>query len=46
LTFSNQSLFIDFAILLWTFDIQKARDATGAEITPSLTDVVDAGATV
>lgn len=45
-TFASQSLFIDFALLLWTFDIQKARDATGAEITPSLTDVVDAGVTV
>ncbi|KDR69689.1 hypothetical protein GALMADRAFT_230616 [Galerina marginata CBS 339.88] len=45
-TFATQSLFIDFALLLWTFDVQKARDAIGVEITPSLTDVVDAGVTV
>ncbi|KAG6853456.1 hypothetical protein C0991_004243 [Blastosporella zonata] len=45
-TFANQSLFIDFALLLWTFNIEKARDDQGNEITPSLTDVVDAGVTV
>ncbi|KAJ3563358.1 hypothetical protein NP233_g8993 [Leucocoprinus birnbaumii] len=45
-TFANQSLFIDFALLLWTFNIEKARDEQGNEITPSLTDVVDAGVTV
>lgn len=45
-TFASQSLFIDFALLLWAFDVKKARDETGAEITPSLTDVVDAGVTV
>ena len=46
MTFASQSLFIDFAFLLWAFDVKKARDATGAETTPSLTDVVDAGVTV
>ncbi|KAG6907102.1 hypothetical protein DXG01_010515 [Tephrocybe rancida] len=45
-TFATQSLFIDFALLLWAFNIEKARDAQGNEITPSLTDVVDAGVTV
>lgn len=45
-TFASQSLFIDFALLLWTFNIEKARDHQGNEITPSLTDVVDAGVTV
>lgn len=45
-TFASQSLFIDFSLLLWAFNIEKARDAQGNEILPSLTDVVDGGVTV
>ncbi|KAF8484313.1 cytochrome P450 [Gautieria morchelliformis] len=44
--FASQSLFIDFANLLWAFNIGKACDSQGNEITPSLTDVVDAGVVV
>jgi hypothetical protein len=44
--FANQSLFIDFALLLWAFKIEKAVDAHGNEILPSLTDVIDAGVVV
>ncbi|KAF8970727.1 cytochrome P450 [Flammula alnicola] len=44
--FASQSLFIDFAVLLWAFNIETARDAQGNEITPSLTDVIDAGVVV
>ncbi|TCD70035.1 hypothetical protein EIP91_005287 [Steccherinum ochraceum] len=45
-TFASQSLFINIAQLLWAFDVKKAFDADGNEITPSLTDVIDAGVTV
>ncbi|EJD00110.1 cytochrome P450 [Fomitiporia mediterranea MF3/22] len=44
--FAQQSLFINFAQFLWAFNIEKARDAQGNEITPSLTEVIDAGVTV
>ncbi|KAI0072737.1 cytochrome P450 [Panus rudis PR-1116 ss-1] len=44
-TFASQSLFINIAQLLWAFNIQKAVDADGKEITPSLIDVIDAGVT-
>jgi len=44
--FASQSLFIDFATLLWAFDIEPICDDQGNKIMPSLTDVVDGGVTV
>ncbi len=43
---ANQSLFMDFAMLLWAFNISKACDADGQEITPSRSDVIDEGLVV
>lgn len=40
---ANQTLFIDFATLLWTCNIDKAIGADGNSITPSRTDFVDEG---
>ena len=43
---ANQSLFMDFATLLWAFEIKTACDADGHELTPSRTEVVDKGLVV
>ncbi|KAJ3557244.1 hypothetical protein NM688_g1574 [Phlebia brevispora] len=40
---ANQALFMDFATLLWAFNIMKAKDENGEPITPSLSDCVDEG---
>ena len=40
---ANQTLFIDFATLLWACNIDKAIGADGNPITPSQTDFVDEG---
>ncbi|KAJ3871066.1 cytochrome P450 [Lentinula edodes] len=45
-TFATQSLFINFACLLWAFNIEKGYDDNGNESLPSLTDVIDAGVVV
>ncbi|KAJ3804563.1 cytochrome P450, partial [Lentinula aff. lateritia] len=45
-TFATQSLFINFACLLWAFNIEKGYDDSGNESLPSLTDVIDAGVVV
>ncbi|KAJ3557243.1 hypothetical protein NM688_g1575 [Phlebia brevispora] len=41
--FANQAMFINFATLLWAFNITKATDENGEPITPSLSDCVDDG---
>ncbi|KAF5326711.1 hypothetical protein D9619_004271 [Psilocybe cf. subviscida] len=46
MSFASQTLFINFALLLWAFDIDRARDADGEETMPSLTDFVDHGISV
>ncbi|KAJ3556657.1 hypothetical protein NM688_g1904 [Phlebia brevispora] len=38
---ANQSMFIDFAVMLWAFDFAKAVDEDGSPITPSSTDCID-----
>lgn len=43
---ANQSLFMDFATLLWAFNVEKARDVNGQVITPSRTEVIDEGLVV
>lgn len=43
---ANQSLFMDFAMLLWAFNINKPCDADGQEITPSRSEVIDEGLVV
>ncbi|KAJ3558855.1 hypothetical protein NM688_g681 [Phlebia brevispora] len=43
---ANQSLFMDFATMLWAFNIEKAADVDGKTIVPSRTDVLDEGLVV
>ena len=43
---ANQALFIDFASMLWAFNIERACDSSGNLITPSRTDIVDEGLVV
>lgn len=46
MTFADQTLFINFAMLLWAFDIEKAQNSAGEDIMPSLTTFVDHGISV
>ncbi|KAJ3558414.1 hypothetical protein NM688_g942 [Phlebia brevispora] len=45
-TYANNSMFIMFATLVWAFDIHKAKDDAGNEITPDSTACVDEGVVV
>lgn len=40
---ANNLLFINAAHILWSFNIRKAKDAQGNEITPSATNYHDTG---
>lgn len=40
---ANNLMFINAAHILWSFNIRKAKDAQGNEITPSATNYHDTG---
>ncbi|KAJ3558639.1 hypothetical protein NM688_g803 [Phlebia brevispora] len=44
--YAYRSLFITISSMIWAFDIRKAKDAEGNEVTPSVTELVDEGVSV
>lgn len=38
---SNNTLFLNIATLLWAFNIEKGKDATGKVIAPDPTNFID-----
>ncbi|KZT57192.1 cytochrome P450 [Calocera cornea HHB12733] len=44
--FANNTIYVEIAYLLWAFDIEKAKDANGVDITPSDMEFADKGLTV